>query len=58
MNSAEQLIDPVLSVGIFKEWETMLQENKRSKQKDLPRLMPLLEFDLTNKNKVPTVDWD
>ena len=58
MNPGEQLVDPVTTNILFDEWTTMLQENKRHKKEDLFRLMPLMEFDLTNKNQVYTQDLD
>lgn len=58
MNSAEQLVSPLLTNQLFKEWDEAIKDNKDMKELKKTRIMPLLEFDLTNKNKVPTVDWD
>ncbi|UOO77088.1 phospholipase D-like domain-containing protein [Neisseria sp. Dent CA1/247] len=58
MNPSDQLIDPAISNEIFDIWTHLLQMNKEMKESEQLRMMPLLEFDLTDVNKVPTVDWD
>lgn len=58
MNPGEQLIDPVVSNRVFKERERLLTKNKDAKISKQSRIMPLLEFDLTNKERVYTQDLD
>ena len=58
MNPGEQLIDPSLAGDVFDTWYEELDNNKGAKDKNKKRLMPLLEFDLTNKNRVYTQDLD
>lgn len=58
MNPGEQLIDPVVSNRVFKERERLLTKNKDAKISKQSRIMPLLEFDLTNKDRVYTQDLD
>ena len=58
MNPGEQLVDPVVSNEVFKTWESLLEDNKVMKKAKRARIMPLLEFDLTNKNQVYTQDLD
>lgn len=58
MNPGKQLIDPSLSGDVFDTWYEELDNNKGAKDKNKKRLMPLLEFDLTNRNRVSTQDLD
>ena len=58
MNPSAQLVSPALANEIFDRWWQMLDKNKRYKKENLARVMSLMEFDLTDKNQVPTVDWD
>ena len=58
MNPGEQLIDPVVSNRVFKERERLLTKNKDAKISKQSRIMPLLVFDLINKDRVYTQDLD
>lgn len=58
MKLGEQLIDPVMSNRVFKEWERLLTKNKDAKISKQSRIMPLLVFDLINKDRVYTQDLD
>lgn len=58
MNPEEQLVDPKVSNVTFKRWEEVMKDNKDMKENKKARIMPLLEFDLTNKNRVYTQDLD
>lgn len=58
MNPSAQLVSPVVANDIFDTWKDMMKINKDMKEKKQLRIMSLMEFDLTDKNQVPTVDWD
>ena len=58
MNPGVQLVDPNISGKTFLSWAEVLDQNKSAKETKQKRLMPLLEFDLTNKNRVYTQDLD
>lgn len=58
MNPGGQLVDPKVSNATFKRWEEVMKDNKDMKENKKARIMPLLEFDLTNKNRVYTQDLD
>lgn len=58
MNPGEQLINPAITSEVFSEWKEALKDNKAKKKDKQARIMPLMEFDLTNKNQVYTQDLD
>lgn len=58
LNPAESLHDPKKVDDIFKELTRKLKDNKDQKESNYSPSMSLLEFDLTNDDKIPTLDLD
>jgi len=58
MNSEEQLVNPQTANNTFSVWERRLDKNRAAKRNKQKRLMPLFEFDLTDKSRVYTQDLD